>query len=167
MSTLEDKLDRKLRDEAQQKRLQQQAQQSREAAQARLREEHRAKFSAAVTEAVGEFPRLARKYGTAIIEIEIITAGFLGLGKRHREWKKVWALPSGIFLSPGGSFYRYDHYVTSTYGARPGTIHEELIREEAIGRICDGCKMPEGSQSPQAVRDYVQDLFVACLSKHK
>ena len=168
MSSLEDKLKQKRQEEQQQERAQQSAQAAKEAEEARRRQAHRAIFSPYVQEALDEFPRLARKYGTRITEIEYISAGFLGLGQRHRVWAKVWSLPFSVCLAPNGSFYRYDHYVNSTYGARPGSIFEKIEREEAVEKICDGCKMPtDPKPSPQAIRDYVQDLFIACLEKRK
>lgn len=168
MPSLEDKLKQKRQEEQQQERARQSAQAAKEAEEARRRQAHRAIFSPYVQEALDEFPRLARKYGMPTSEIVYIAAGFLGLGQGQRKRAKVWSLPFEVCLAPNGSFYRYDRYAQTNYSVWPISIFAKIERAEAIEKICDGCRMAtDPKPSPQAIRDYVQDLFIACLEKRK
>lgn len=169
MSSLEEMLSKQLDADSAASR---KAEEQKEAGQ-RREQEQKAKFYPSVTEAVDEFPRLARKYGTATVGIEIYRKGLLGLGKQKRVRVQAWEMPGGVYLDPAGTFYRYDHFISSQYGARAGSIHERCTREEAIETICSTyctqgiADFYDSVRAPQAIREYVQDLFVKCLTLKK
>ena len=172
MSTLESKVSEKI---AEEKRLQaEKERQAKEAARLKAEEEKKKQaqtdaFVPSVYNAVAEFPRLARKYKTQKAKIDAIKRGFLGLGKKTRRIIEVWPMPCGVYLEPGGGFYKYDHYVSGLYGGKTGSVHQRLSRAEAVRFISDALSARFFEENPdatfQSINDYVESVFAEALAK--